>query len=79
MEDDILIKVIESVAGKKTFILTREEFTLLKRGRKELLARVEATEGVALGVKKWFETWKSQITFPQSAILQLNEIFKENK
>ena len=76
MEDDILMKVIESVAAKKNYILTREEFKYLKRGRKELLERAEKVEGIAKGFQKWYDTWKAQIIFPQAAILQLNDIFK---
>jgi hypothetical protein len=44
-----------------------------------MLARIEATEGLAKGFIKWYETWQGKITFSQQAILQLNEIFKENK
>jgi len=79
MEDDILIKVIESVANKKPHTLTNENFKLLKRGREELIARVETAEGIAEEFTKWYGTWKTHITFPQAAILQLNEIFGEKK
>ena len=79
MEDDILIKIISELADKKTKTLTKEQFKLLKRGRKELIERVEKVEGIALEFQKWYETWKEHVIFPQTAILQINEIFKEKK
>lgn len=77
--EDGLMKIIESLAKKKKMVLSRDEFKSLKRCRTDLLDRIEATEGVAEGFRKWYDSWKDRLTLPNQAILQLNAVFGEKK
>jgi len=76
MEKDSIMQVIESLAKKKKRILTREEFKMLKRGRKEFLERVDQTEGKAIRFTKWYDDWKEKISMPLAASHSLSEVFK---
>ena len=72
-----LEKIIESLSNKKVFMLSREEFKLLKRGIRIQQDFVDEYEGIVKGFHKWYETWKEQISLPTSAIIQLNAVFED--
>lgn len=74
-----LEKIIESLANKGSFILSREEFKNLKRGIRILEETVNNNENIVQGILKWYNTWKEQISLPKNAINQLVELFKEYK